>query len=133
IKDYGYGVVFCIVNILHSICFIAVNIWKWWNWDEVWGNICKIGKNAYKINNYIDRTSDESFGTLLSVLNLFITSITTLDNEIKVNKTLSKPDESMINIKKLEIINNTTLTMPLHKTKKHMMKLTKLIIQKVIV
>ncbi|MDD3986010.1 MAG: hypothetical protein PHY59_09120, partial [Methanobacterium sp.] len=106
VKGYGEGILRCVVNIFHCIRFIAANIWKWWNWDEVWDNICKAAKNVYKINNYIDSTANEGSGTLMSILYLVIDAITSVGTVKSANNKLSNKDELKLSSEKLVPLNN---------------------------
>ncbi|MDD3985568.1 MAG: hypothetical protein PHY59_06755, partial [Methanobacterium sp.] len=108
VKSYALGVIRCVVNIFNCVCFIVANIWNWWNWGDVWNNICKVAKNVYKINNYIDSTSNEASGTLMSLVNSVIAAVISGFTLIEYTDKLPEADEPKVS-SQINIINNLTL------------------------
>ncbi|MDD3986072.1 MAG: hypothetical protein PHY59_09445 [Methanobacterium sp.] len=90
--------------------FYSCKYWKWWNWDDVWDNICKIGKNAHNIKKNIDKTGDEGQKTILTTLNLLITSIITLITLLGYSEILSQNDKSDLKPHTLETTNTINIS-----------------------
>ncbi|MDD3984752.1 MAG: hypothetical protein PHY59_02420 [Methanobacterium sp.] len=90
--------------------FYSCKYWKWWNWDDVWDNICKIGKNTYKIKSNIDKTGDEGKETLLPTIYLLVISVIKLVTLGKHAEILSHDDASDLKPRQLGTINTTNIS-----------------------